>query len=70
MRLLCQILIISTGVLLLESCASMSSLMSGVSSKQNQSAATTIEQPSKCDNWCHNGWCSTHCETNSNGEQY
>ena len=27
---------------------------------------TTPTQNQKCNQWCHNGWCSTHCETITN----
>ena len=57
------------GFSLLSGCSGWgSSVMTSISNKHdgslinppNQKAAAPSNQ--KCNQWCHNGWCSTHCE--------
>ena len=35
----------------------------------NNSNSATTTNKKQCNQWCHNGWCSTHCEdvVNSSG---
>ena len=56
-------------IFLLSGCAALNQMMQGVSNKRTESAPAPTPTP-KCENWCHNGWCSTHCENSPNGEQY
>lgn len=64
-----QTIFIVLSVLLLAGCANPTEYVNSISNKNGGSVgASEIPQPgnatSKCQNqnWCHNGWCSTHCE--------
>jgi hypothetical protein len=63
---LLQILFVVLGVSLLSGCA----YMTDVSNKNPDIQQTPVglkasEPKSVCKNWCHNGWCSTHCENSA-----
>lgn len=67
LRLVFKSIVVVFGALLLSSCAGLHQMMSNVSNKnggsipaKTETAQTTPAQ--KCQSWCHNGWCSTHCE--------
>jgi len=51
-------------VVMLSACSSVGQYMTGVSNK-NPDAVKSADSNQKCDNWCHNGWCSSHCEGDS-----
>lgn len=63
-----QSLVVMLAVLMLVGCAGTYATNA---SNKNGSVNTEIPQPngsaSKCKDqtWCHNGWCSTHCEAAS-----
>lgn len=67
--LYCQSVIVALVVLMLTGCAGSSSYLTSISNKNAGSVGSDIPQPdsavSKCQTqtWCHNGWCSTHCQT-------
>ena len=72
MRVFFQIVILAISFLMLAGCAELSSTMNDISSKHQESGSQnvgTVQTPS-CENWCHNGWCSTHCANTANGDQY
>src|SRR3990167_1813904 len=60
----CQILFIAISISMLAGCSYITSV-----SNKNPDIQTTpkglkaAEPKTSCQNWCHNGWCSTHCET-------
>lgn len=56
-------------IFLLSGCSAFHQMMQGISTKHAEKAPPITQTP-KCNDWCHNGWCSTHCENNPNGEQY
>lgn len=66
-----QSVIIALIVLILAGCAGSSTYLTSISNKNAGSVGSDIPRPdsatSKCQNqtWCHNGWCSTHCEATS-----
>lgn len=69
MRRLFFITAVMIGLASLTGCSFMGSYMNNVSTKHdgslinngsNQAAAASAKQ---CNQWCHNGWCSTHCES-------
>ncbi|MDP1574509.1 MAG: hypothetical protein Q8L78_06220 [Coxiellaceae bacterium] len=49
-----KIVLIMAGILLLAGCGM------DESTAAKKAAAKPI--PQNCNHWCHNGWCSTHCE--------
>jgi hypothetical protein len=62
------------GLMLLSGCSSMGSeMMNSVSSKHDGSlmkggeSKTAAVANKNCNQWCHNGWCSTHCEPVATG---
>gem|GEM_PF-4859341 len=57
------------GLLSLSGCTGWGSkVMNDISNKHDgslitpQTQGTAAPSNQKCDQWCHNGWCSTHCE--------
>lgn len=65
--LFCRNVLIAMSALILSSCASFHQLASNVSNKnadmpKTQATTQSAGVTSTCNNWCHNGWCSTHCE--------
>ena len=56
-------------MLMLSGCSFMSQKLTDISNK-NAGSLTSEPKPQagspaqKCNQWCHNGWCSTHCEAN------
>lgn len=64
MRFLLQIryVFIILGILSLTSCTSMFGSYSTAVSNKNPDTAIQKPVNQHCNNWCHNGWCSTHCE--------
>lgn len=62
-----RFILILFSLLSLSGCSGWNSYMNSVSNKYNQSsddvnAKSSVANKEKCNQWCHNGWCSTHCE--------
>ena len=49
-----KLALIVTSIFLLAGCE-----MDGSASAKKEAAKPI---PQNCNQWCHNGWCSTHCE--------
>jgi len=48
---------------LLCACTGFQNFIQDVSNKSQPAAAAPAAKPAQqCNQWCHNGWCSTHCE--------
>ena len=62
-----QTLLVVLGIALLSGCSMFGSYATSVSNK-NPDTENTTPANQKCNNWCHNGWCSTHCEPAVSGE--
>lgn len=61
MFIFCRTLFAVIALLLLTGCATLSNYATGISNK-NPDTVVKTEPAQKCDTWCHNGWCSEHCE--------
>lgn len=61
MRFIFQLILISISLVTLSGCTNWMQL---TNAPAKQDAPNQIPQPIQrtCKNWCHNGWCSTHCE--------
>ncbi|MCX7126071.1 MAG: hypothetical protein NTU49_10160 [Gammaproteobacteria bacterium] len=56
----CRNIFVVFSVLLLSSCGTWGHYANTVS---NKNPDTSVAPNQKCSNWCHNGWCSTNCES-------
>lgn len=63
-RILLGFFVIS-GFLMLSGCAGMYQTVNDASNKHDGSLINPPADTAtpKCDQWCHNGWCSSHCQT-------
>ncbi len=62
-----RIIFVAGGMLVLAGCSGWQQYMNNASNKNPDMPKQTAAQTSsiqKCHSWCHNGWCSTHCENN------
>lgn len=59
------IVFIVSGFLMLTSCAGAYQTLNDASIKHDGSLVNSGQSGNataqKCDQWCHNGWCTTHC---------
>lgn len=68
MRML-RLMLVVIGVMLLSNCSGWGQqVMTSISNKHDgssirpQNSVATAPSNQKCNQWCHNGWCTTHCE--------
>ncbi len=54
-----KIVVVASSLMLLASCAMNAPATKPIPNPGGASAA--------CHDWCHNGWCSTHCENLDDG---
>ena len=57
-KLMSALLVIS----LLTGCTGSAAMVGGVSRKYDSKQGMPSNQSQQCHQWCHNGWCSTHCD--------
>ena len=69
MRQILFLLFIIPSILMLTSCAGAYQTLTDASLKHDGSLINA-QQPAApkqtCNQWCHNGWCSTHCVSDVN----
>jgi hypothetical protein len=67
---LSRVIFILTGILLLSGCTGFDqNYMTNISNKNGGKLGSQATQSSgpavKCNQWCHNGWCSNNCEADA-----
>lgn len=66
---LSRITLVLAGVLMLSGCSGFGQqYMTNISNKNGGKPESQVGQSAstaatKCNQWCHNGWCSNNCET-------
>lgn len=62
MRFLKYIFIIAM-IFLMGGCARVATQISGATQKyESKNGMSSSNNHQQCHQWCHNGWCSTHCD--------
>lgn len=64
-----QIIFMVVAVAMLAGCSYMTSISNKNPPMQTTAKGLKQAEPTAvCKNWCHNGWCSTHCQNSSNAK--